>query len=91
MLAKCPDDRMSVAQVLAHSWTLKHYPGPKNTLEVYNESAKSVLRTIKESTLIPYLAQVFNAEIESDLESRGTYNDAHPKVRKSDLTLDSEC
>ena len=82
---------MSVAQVLAHSWTLKHYPGPKNTLKVSSESAKSVLRTIKESTLIPYLAQVFNGEIESDLEKRGSYNDAHPKVRKFQITLDSRC
>jgi hypothetical protein len=81
MLAKRPDDRMSVAQVLAHQWTLKHYPGPKNRLNHNSESARSVLRTIKESSLAPYLAQIFNQEIESDLESSGSYIEAHQKVR----------
>lgn len=87
MLAKNPDDRMSVAQVLAHPWTKTHYPHPKNTIKNIDKSASSVLRTIKDSTMAPYLAQIYDEEIESELETRGFYGDIDAIVSCCFITL----
>lgn len=81
MLAKNPDDRMSVAQVLAHPWTQTHYPRPKNTIQNTKQSASNVLGTIKDSTMIPYLSQIYDEEIELELENRGFFSDLNETVR----------
>ena len=81
MLTKNPHDRMSVTEVLAHPWTRTHYQGPNDRIKKTSDSSGSVLGTIKDSTMVPYLCQIYNEEIELDLENRGFYNEKLEPVR----------
>ena len=82
MLAKNPDDRLSVVDVLAHPWTLTHYASPKYGKTNANDSSQSFTRTLKESTMAPYISQLFDEEVEIELENRGFYNSVYATVIK---------
>ena len=74
MLAKNPDDRFSVVQVLAHPWTNTHYCESNNRKKVSNQSSISIMRTVKESTMGPFLDHLFNVELQNDFEKTGFYD-----------------
>lgn len=85
MLAKDPENRFSVADVLSHPWTQTYYLGTIRHLKPPTAgvaSTKSVLSSIRETSMLAYLQQLFAEEIEIDLEDRGTY--------ESDSTLPTE-
>jgi serine/threonine protein kinase len=77
MLAKEPEARFSVVDVLSHPWTQTYYLGTIRHLKPPTTagavSTKSVLSSIRETSMLAYLQQLFADEIEIDLEERGTY------------------
>ena len=76
MLQKDPESRMCVSQVLGHSWTASQFIGIHTHLTLQNneQSYKSILSSFNSTTMMPYLYQLFQEEIENDLKELKTYS-----------------
>ncbi len=76
MLVKEPENRFSVVDVLSHPWTQTYYLGTIRHLKsptTGSISTKSVLSSMRETSMVCYLQQLFAEEIEAELEEKGSY------------------
>jgi serine/threonine protein kinase len=84
MLEKKPDDRLDVNNILQHRWTSSHYHRPRKMPPILayrqnNDSPgdtdialESSLQAVGcETTMIPYMSQMFKTEIEQVLQTKG--------------------